>query len=125
MRLILLALLLGAAAGASAQRTTIKVDEAASHIGDSVRICATVRSSRYYVQVQGKPTVFYFGKPYPNHQLSVVIWEKDRKNFPKPVELLYGDGALCFYGKLTLVDGRPQLEVTTPDQIGLQEEGDQ
>ncbi|RYY90869.1 MAG: hypothetical protein EOO15_00680 [Chitinophagaceae bacterium] len=124
MKIFLLSILSFAGLSASAQLKTIKIEDAAKNVGDSVAFCAKVQSSRYYVQVQGKPTVFYFGKPYPNHELSIVIWEKDRKNFAKPVELLYGDAELCIKGKVLLVDGRPQVVVASPDQVGVQEEGD-
>lgn len=124
MKGVFLALALAAAGAAQAQRVTIKVEEAGQHVGDSVQFCATVKTSRYFVQVTGKPTILYFGNPYPNHQLSVVIWERDRKNFPKPVELLYNSGEVCVTGKVVLVDGKPQVEVRSPGQIGFPEDGD-
>lgn len=124
MKLFLLALLMGSAATASAQLKTIEVQDAAQHVGDSVQFCARVQSSRYYVQVADKPTVFYFGKSYPNHTLSIVIWEKNRRNFSGPVELLYGDAELCVKGRIVLADGRPQIEVAAPEQVGVQPESD-
>jgi hypothetical protein len=124
IRTCFLAIILAIGCAASAQVKTIKPEEVDAHIGDSVRICAKVMSSRYYVQLEGKPTVFYFGNLYPKHSFSVIIWQKDRKNFKQPVELAYGDGDLCMKGKLVLVDGKPQLEVSSPDQIGYNDEGD-
>ncbi|GAA4339144.1 hypothetical protein [Flaviaesturariibacter amylovorans] len=123
MRSILIAGALLAAPAAFGQKT-ISIDSAAAYAGQHVQFCAPPASSRYFVQMDGKPTLLFFGKPYPNHVLSVVIWEKDRKNFSQPVELLFGAGMgpVCVNGTVKMVEGRPQIEVTSPKGIGIKEE---
>lgn len=122
MRPLFLAALLFAGGSVSAQKT-IQVEEAANHVGDSVQVCGHPLSVRYAVQENGKPTYFYFGKAYPNHQLTMVIWQKDRKSFKEEhVELAYGDTDICIQGRIELVDGKPVIVVRSESQIGVKDD---
>jgi len=124
MRSLFFLLLLLAANSSSAQKV-LSVEEAAARVGDSVQFCGDVISFRYAVQETGKPTFFYFGNRFPNQVLTIVIWEKHRKNFSKRVELAYGNATICVRGRVQLVDGKPVVEVSSEDQIGVREEEDE
>lgn len=123
MKSLLLIMAVGFSTTASAQKE-IKLEDAAKHIGDSVKVCGTVAASRYLSMGEGGPTYFYLGDAYPRQSLTLVVWKKDRKFFTKPPELVYAQQDVCAVGKLELVADKPQLTLYSEAQIKVVEEAE-
>jgi DNA/RNA endonuclease YhcR with UshA esterase domain len=68
----------------------------------------------------GSPTFINLGHAYPNpSRLTVLIWGRDRTNFPRAPERMFRRGAtICAQGMVELYRGVPQLQVSTWDQAG-------
>ncbi|MDB5251484.1 MAG: hypothetical protein JWP27_653 [Flaviaesturariibacter sp.] len=123
MNLRFLAALIGLPLASAAQQK-IKLEDVASHAGDSVTVCATVAACRYLNRADGGPTYFYLGAPYPRQSLTLVVWKKDRTFFKTPPELTYADQDVCVAGRIEIVAQKPQIVLTNEKQIRVVDEDD-
>lgn len=96
---------------------TIRLEDVASHVGDSVIVCGKIYSTRYLINIDNKPTLFNLGASYPKQVLTMVIYESDRKNFNDNPETFYRDKDVCITGKIELYNSRPQIVVRNKDQV--------
>ncbi len=127
---LLLLLLLLAATGSSA----VAADRPTGH--QSKSLCSSAQSWRaartmvdepapillkgrvvraYYASTsRGRPTFLDIGNGYPNrNRVTVVIWGKDRRNFPIGPEKMFSRGSsVCVMGFVYLFHGVPNIEVT-------------
>lgn len=96
----------------------ININDITKHIGDSVKLCTKVYSTRYFESVQNKPTVLDVN---PSHvsKLNIIIWEQDRKNFPTAPETLYNNKEVCVIGVVQSYNNIPQIVVRNRDQISI------
>ena len=75
-----------------------------------------IASTRYAHGSNGAPTYLNFDKPYPENDFTVVVWGRDRGNFPyKPEDLK--DHQACVYGRIDDYRGKPQIIALRPEQI--------
>jgi len=103
------------AAGADAPR--LPADEARHHVGEVAQVCGHVASAAYFGSVKGQPTFINMDRPYPDQTFTVVIWSSARSRFDAPPERLYDGKSICVTGTIETYRGRPQIEVTSPEQI--------
>ena len=96
----------------------ISLRDIAQHIGDSVRFCTRVHNTRYFESAANRPTVLDVNTSFVN-QLSVVIWEQDRKNFPGAPEVIYNNKDVCISGVVQSLNNMPQIVIRNRDQITL------
>lgn len=97
-------------------QTTIAVDSAASHLGDSVTVCSKV----FGVKSLEKITFINLGAAYPNSPLTIVIRAEDRGNFPQPAETMYENKNVCVTGVIKEYKGRYEIDVTNPAAIAIE-----
>lgn len=97
-------------------QSTIAVDSASAHVGESVIVCSKV----YGVKSLEKITFINLGAAYPNSPLTIVIRAEDRGNFPQPVETMYENKNVCVTGTIKEYKGRYEIEVTKPAEITVQ-----
>lgn len=83
----------------SVAQTKISVDSVNSHKGELVIVCGKVFGSKYLEKSQ--LTFIDLGALYPDAPLTIVIFGKDRTNFPESPETLYADKQICVTGKIT------------------------
>ena len=95
---------------ASAQ-TTIQLADVGEYVGDSVTVCGKVSGGLFLEQAKGKPTFLNLGAAFPNHSLTIVIWNDVRKLFEKAPEELFKDKDVCVTGRVELFRGKPQIVV--------------
>jgi len=100
-------------------QTTISLEDVDKHIGDSVTVCGRVSSGRFLEQAKGSPTFLNLGKVFPNHALTVVLWNDMRKQFEKAPELLFKDQEICVTGRIELYKERPQIVIRRKEDIKL------
>jgi hypothetical protein len=103
----------------SGQQQALTTAEAAKHVGESTTVCGRVVGTRFLESSKGQPTFLNFDKPYPNTPFTVVIFGKDRGKFSEP-ERAYKDKAVCVTGKIRDYRGKPEIEVTEPGQLQIQ-----
>jgi len=101
-------------------QVTIKLEDAAAHVGDSVKACGKVAGMRFMEGSKGQPTLINMGAAYPNQLLTIVIWEDLRKQFDKTPEELFKDKDICITGKIELYRDKPQIVIKSKDQLQLQ-----
>lgn len=105
--------------GISYGQTSIKLEEAGQHIGDSVTVCGLVADMRYFENSKNQPTFLNIGDSYPNQKLTVVIWGSVKTQFKEPLENLKGK-QICITGRIILFKERPEIVIDSPDQIKVQ-----
>jgi hypothetical protein len=104
----------------AASQINMKLDDAASHVGDSVKTCGKVADIRFMETAKGQPTLINLGAAYPNQLLTVVIWEDLRKQFDKAPEELFKDKEVCITGRIELYRDKPQIVIRSKEQIQIQ-----
>jgi endonuclease YncB( thermonuclease family) len=111
----------GAGLWNSAVVPSIPMEDLHNHMGETVTTCGPVGSTRYLVDTDGQPTFINLGRPYPDQDLTVVIWGSDRAGFGAPPESTYRDRTLCVTGKLRTQRGKPQINVRDRSQLVIEE----
>jgi hypothetical protein len=94
----------------------IDINDAMKYIGKIVTICTHV----YGVKISDNVTFINLGKSYPNSPITLVIFKKDRKNFPLPTDEMYSDKNICVQGELVEYKGKAEIIVTKPEEIIIQ-----
>ncbi len=100
-------------------QTSIKLEDASKHIGDSVTVCGLVADMRYFENSKNKPTLLNIGAKHPDAPLTVVIWENARALFTTKVEDLMNKN-ICITGRIILYKDKPEIIIDKPDQIVVQ-----
>jgi hypothetical protein len=90
--------------------------QAAGHVGEAALVCGVIASTRYAHGTYGAPTYLNFDKPYPENEFTVIVWGRDRDNFPYKPEDIKGHQA-CVYGRIDEYRGKPQIIAVRPEQI--------
>jgi DNA/RNA endonuclease YhcR with UshA esterase domain len=98
----------------------VSIDSVSLHIGDSVTVCSKVFNSRYLERSVRQPTFLDLGADYPNSLLTVVIFGENREKFTGFPEVLFAHKNICVTGRLQDYKGRPEIIVSSPDQIKLE-----
>jgi len=89
----------------------------ASHDGDMVLLCGQVAASEYLPD-QKRNTVLYFDAPPPGETAKAVLEGAIRASFLTKPEERFGAGKLvCAEGKVSIVDGVPQVFVNNAQNI--------
>ncbi|GEO11544.1 DNA-binding protein [Segetibacter aerophilus] len=107
----------------STAQTKIPIDEAGKHIGETVTICSKVFGGRYVDNSATKPTLLNLGAAYPNHKLTLLINNDDRKNFTGKPEDDYTGKNVCVTGRVIDYKGKPEIVITKPQEIQIQSGG--
>lgn len=98
---------------------TVTASEVANHIGDVVTACGKVATAQYDKFKKGSPTVFQINKPFPFHDFSVVIWEKDRRKFEEKAQDFYTGKQICATGEVEGTELEPEIVARFPEQFKL------
>jgi DNA/RNA endonuclease YhcR with UshA esterase domain len=115
MRTIVAAALMAVGIMAAGAQTPalIAPDEAAKHVGETVRVQGIVTQVK--ITAKDSTTLIDFGPAFPHQVLTAVIHPADRKTFPG-VETLTGK-LVIVAGKVTLYKGKPEIVLTKPLQL--------
>ena len=115
MKSILTLLVSALIAGPTFSQPKINVQDAGKHIGENVTICSKVYGIKY-IDRSGV-TLINLGAAYPSSPLTLVIFGKDRNNFPKVPEKMYSDKQICVTGKIEEYKGKDEIIISKPDEI--------
>jgi micrococcal nuclease len=86
-------------------------------MGDSVRVCGKVFSTRFLESANGTPTLINMGGTFPNEKLTIVIFGENRKVFQVKPEEAWKDKEICVTGRIVEYRGKPQIVVARPEQV--------
>ena len=81
--------------------------------------CGKVAAAQYEVFTKGRPTVFQITKPYPLHDFSVIVWEKDKRKFEDKAEDFYTGKQICATGEVEGTKLEPEIVAQFPEQFKL------
>jgi hypothetical protein len=94
MRLRFLTVVLLVAGSTTGHAASLTPDEAATHVGETARVCGTIASTKFAAQAplhdvrgsssDGTHPLDLLGRPYLNQMLSVIIFGSDRAKFGLP-----------------------------------------
>lgn len=98
---------------------TIKPEEAKSHVGKTVTVCGKIFNGRFLKSAKNRPTLLNMGGAFPNHHLTVVIFEEDLKQFPNHPENYYANTEACVTGSVIEYNGKPEIVARIADQIKI------
>ena len=90
---------------------TITPEQAKDSIGKHLTVCGKAVDT--YRSKQDGTLFINFGDVYPHQTFTIVIFEKDAKNFTTD----YKDRDICVTGVIKLYKERPEIEVSEPSQI--------
>ena len=102
-----------------ANTPTLTAEQAKDHIGETAKVCGQVASVHLAFKTRGQPTFLNFGKPYPHHVFTAVIWGLDRAKFGDPQQL-YLNKNICVSGRITAYP-RPAGNDSPQPQTGYEE----
>jgi len=106
---------------APTEPASIAAEQAAQHIGERATVCGVVEGTVYLSNSQNKLTFLNFGAAHPNQVFDVVIEDADRAKFSEPPEIHFKGKKVCVTGTIADFKGRPQIKVTDPGQISVEE----
>lgn len=81
--------------------------------------CGTVADVHYDASGNGRPTFVDMGHPYPNQDLTILIWGDDLSRFSTPPSAWEGQ-RICVTGPIDHYHGRPEIIAYGPDQIQIE-----
>jgi hypothetical protein len=119
--IVLVSLIAASACGHASDTPRIPAAEAAHHVGEVATVCGHVASAAHITTVKGSPTFLNVGRPYPDQDFTVVIWESARARFERPPERTFDRKAVCVTGRIEEYRGRPQIVVDDPEQIWVED----
>ena len=91
-------------------------ERADEHIGEFRSVCGRVRSASHVRNMKGRPTFLHFGKSWPDHSFSVVVWGRVRKDLEFKPERLAGSD-VCATGTIHRYQMKPQIEINHAGQL--------
>jgi hypothetical protein len=99
----------------------IPAGEAVHHVGELATVCGHVASAAHITSVKGAPTFLNLGRPYPDQDFTVVIWESARASFARAPESAFDRKSVCATGRIEMYRGKPQIVVEDPKQIWVED----
>ena len=88
------------------------------HVGEEQYVCGLVANTYYASDTDGKPTFIDMGSAYPDpNRFTVVVWGRNRINFPENFEDYLYQKELCFKGFVYLHEGVAYMEITSGSQV--------
>lgn len=97
---------------------TVASSQAKDHVGETVTVCGKVADTRY-LDSSGV-TFLNFDQPFPNHTFTAFLPADSRAKFGTP-EKDYKDKNVCVTGSIQNFQGKPEIVLSDPAQIKLQE----
>ncbi len=100
-------------------QTTIAAKDAAKHLNEKVIVCDKVYGGKF---LSGSNlTLVDVGGSHPDELLTLIIKGDDRKKFKNPPEEDLKGKKVCITGQIIDYKGKPEIAITDPEQIKVQE----
>jgi hypothetical protein len=98
---------------------TYTPEEAANHIGETVKICGKVFGGRFFETSANCPTLLNMGAAYPASPVTIMITLEVRNKLGYMPEQELKEKNICVTGTVELFKGKPEIKVTKVAQIEL------
>ena len=98
-------------------QTTIKLEDAAKHVGDSVIVCGKIADAVFIETMENSPTFLNMGARYPDQLLNLVIWEGERNQYDTVPEKFYINKNVCVTGKIQIIYDLPHIVIYNKEQL--------
>jgi hypothetical protein len=98
---------------------TIEARAASEYIGRVMEVCDYVASTDFREDIGGQPSFLNLGNPYPDQYLTVVIWGRNLGKWHESPYMIYSNRSICVTGRIEEYQGRPQIIVSSPEQISI------
>lgn len=97
----------------------VSADSLAKYEGHLVTVCAKVTGT-HVTDGKSRTTYINFGKLYPDHTFTVVIFEKDLANFSYKPAIRLLDKKVCVSGKIKIYKGKPEMIINREALIRIE-----
>jgi DNA/RNA endonuclease YhcR with UshA esterase domain len=97
----------------------VKAAVAAGYIDKVATVEGTVASVTFIPRIKGRPTFVNLEKKHPHSPFTVVIWSNTRNKFVQPPDEVLKDKTIRVTGRIGLHDEKPQIVLTSPEQIAI------
>ncbi len=100
---------------------TLTPEEAAKHVGDSIKVCGKIFGGRFFETSNSAPTLLNMGAAFPASPITIVIYSDLRAKMGYAPELQLKDKNVCVTGKVSLHKEKPQIVIYNTTQLELSE----
>ena len=98
-------------------QTTIKLEDASNHVGDSVIVCGKIADVAFVENMENSPTFLNMGARYPDQLLNLVIWQNQRAGYDPVPEKFYINKNVCVTGKIQIIYDLPHIVIYDKRQL--------
>lgn len=95
------------------------------YVNQQATVCGKIASTYFDSISRRKPTFLNFRYPHPDETFTVIIWGDDRKHFPEAPEKYFKNKQVCVTGKIILFHNQPEMIISSPEQVQLEDENNQ
>jgi hypothetical protein len=96
---------------------TLTPEEAAKHVGDSVKVCGKIFGGRFFETSNNAPTLLNMGAAYPASPITIVLYNDIRAKMGYAPEIELKDKNVCVNGRVSLHKEKPQIVIYNVAQI--------
>jgi hypothetical protein len=98
---------------AAKYKNGIEAKDANSYYGKHVTACGRV----YGIKTNANVTFINMGEKYPNSPLTIVIFARDRTNFPYSIEDFFADKNISVKGEVVEYKSKAEIIINNPNDI--------
>lgn len=95
----------------------INAQQAAQHIGDSVKVCDIILEGKYLYEAKDEPAQLFMGSRQPDPMFTIVIPKNVRLRFNYDPEKKLVNKHVCVTGRVSTFEGRPAIYVSDENSI--------
>ena len=94
-------------------------EDAANHVGDSIKICGKIFGGRFFETSNNSPTLLNMGAAFPTSPLTVMIPGDVRSKMGYAPEIELKEKNVCVSGKIVLFKEKPQVIIYNTSQLEI------
>lgn len=100
---------------------TYTPEEAAKHVGDSIKVCGKIFGGRFFETSNNAPTLLNMGAAFPNSPITIMIPGSVRLQMGIAPEVQWREKNVCVIGTVILFKNKPEIIVYNTTQIEVKE----
>jgi hypothetical protein len=100
----------------------VKAEDAAKHIGETVKVCGKVFGGKFFETSDKAPTLLNVGAPFPNSPFTIMIPKEVRLKMGTQPEIELKDKNVCVTGKIILFKEKPEIVISDATQLTVEKE---
>ena len=95
-------------------------EDAAKHIGETVKVCGKVFGGRFFETSKDAPTLLNVGAAFPASPFTIMIPKDVRIKMGTTPEIELKDKNVCVTGKVILFKEKPEIIINDAAQLTLE-----